>query len=325
MQRLNFSDIFQSRDTHKKVIKFGLALFLAMELFIYIGAANHTGKESWVNIYDSQGEKIYETPGTGLTKYEIHIFERSFGSLEQYRIRTETRNKEFPFRAWLAIAVGAPIGLALLIMYLLRAYLTFLGDDKTRDGDWNPTETNGPSHRAAARWFGWSRISIFHLGGFLIVCVLAVWLVPDYIADAAGGLLETILRFKWFFLSICAFLASLVVWVIYLRYRMSQRMMDRQMDLEKFRMEKQMMVEMQKLQTRALPQTTAREYGEPFNSSANDLSQKITDGILPGTVDDNNSTVRENSEEKMETAEAEGFADNPDRNGIWHFLKRKSG
>ncbi len=330
MQRLNFSDIFQSRDTHKKIITVGLALLLAMELFIYIGAANRTGKESWVNIYDSQGDKIYETPGTGLTKYEIHLFERSFGPLDQYRIRTETRNKEFPIRAWLAVAVGAPIGLTLMIIYLLRAYLTFLGGDDTRGNALNTDEKPGSSHGTADRfdrWFRWSHLSIFHLGAFLIVCVLVVWLVPDYVADAAGGLLATVVEFKWFFLGVCVFFASLVVWVILLRYRMSQRMMDRQMDLEKFRMEKQTMLEMKKLQTMALPESIAIEYTAPANDAENERAQTLNGEIDRGTPD-NDSRIRENrenSERDMESAEEDFFREHPEKRSIWSFMRRKSG
>ena len=50
-------------------------------------------------------------------------------------------------------------------------------------------------------------------------------------------------KYKWFFLGVFVFLASLFVWIIYLKYKISERMMDRQLDLEKFRVEKQLLLE----------------------------------------------------------------------------------
>ena len=45
-----------------------------MELIKYLVANAHTGEESWVEIYDSKGDKIYETEGNVLTRYEKLVF-----------------------------------------------------------------------------------------------------------------------------------------------------------------------------------------------------------------------------------------------------------
>ena len=99
---------------------------------------------------------------------------------------------------------------------------------------------------------------------------MAIWLVPNYVADIARSALSLIIQYKWFFLGVFVFFASLFVWIIYLKYKISEKMMDRQMDLEKFKIEKRLLLEQE---TRlALPdpasQTKAKAIAGPGNSGA---------------------------------------------------------
>ena len=52
----------------------------------------------------------------------------------------------------------------------------------------------------------------------------------------------TVVReFRWLLPGLVIFLGLLTVWVIYLRYRLSKQMMKNQFDLEKYRMEQQLL------------------------------------------------------------------------------------
>jgi hypothetical protein len=240
-QKLRFSDIFEDKESHKTILKIGIMLLLSMEMIIYLVANSHSGSEPWVNIYDSKGQRIYEAEGNVLTPYEKLVFQETYGPLNNYQVRIETRSTPFPFRAWLAVAVGAPIGFMLLLTYLVRAYLSFVEGEQEEDtNNFEFLKDNSGKFRP---WSNWQRLSLFHFGFLILVGVLSFWLVPDFVADITSRAISLIAKYKWFFLGVFVFSASLLIWVIYLKYKIAERMMDRQMDLEKFRVEKQLLLE----------------------------------------------------------------------------------
>ena len=240
-QKLKLSDIFEDKESHKSILKIAIVMLLSLEAIIYFVAAAHSGTDSWVDIYNTKNQKIFETKGKVLTSYEKLVFEKTYGPLSNYRVRVEARTTPFPFRAWLAVAVGVPIGFMLLLTYLVRAYLSFVGgvEEEHRNDAASLEDKSG----RFGRWFGWRRLSLFHFGFFILVCVLALWLVPDFVAGVTREAVSLIVKYKWFFLGVFVFFAFLLTWIIYLKYKMSERMMDRQMDLEKFRVEKQLLLE----------------------------------------------------------------------------------
>jgi hypothetical protein len=242
-QKIQFSDLFEDKEIHRTILKAGLWFLLMLELVIFLWAAFHSGVKSTVAVYDANNNKIYQTEGAVMTTYERRIFESSYGPLSNYQIKVESRSVPFPFRAWLAVAVGAPIGVVLLLNYLVRAYLTFLGGEEPEKSSESETQ-NGPlGGQGLHPRFALRRLSVFSLGMLVVVCLSLIWLVPDFMAAVARVILAFVLQFKWFFLGLTVFAASLVVWIIYLRYKIQGKMMEHQVDLEKFRVEKQLLLE----------------------------------------------------------------------------------
>ncbi|MEJ2731448.1 MAG: hypothetical protein P8185_23555 [Deltaproteobacteria bacterium] len=261
-QKLKLSDIFDDKESHKTILKIGIVMVLSIELIIYLVANFRSGTHSYLEIFDSKGNKVYETKGNVLTTYEKLIFQNTYGPLSNYRIRVVNRNIPFPFRAWLAVAVGVPIGFMLLLTYLVRAYLSFVaGGEEQNTNDLESLNEDGGRFR---HLFSWRRLSLFHFGFFVLVCVLTIWLVPNYVAEIARGAISLIVKYKWFFSGVFVFLASLLVWIIYLKYKISERMMDRRMDLEKFKVEKQLLLE--KERRLALPDAAFEVKAKPGNA-----------------------------------------------------------
>lgn len=280
-QKLRLSDIFEDKQSHKFILKIGIFMFLSMEVIIYLVANAHSGTESWVEIFNSKGEMVYETQGNVLTTYEKLVFQNTYGPLSNFNVRVKTRTSPFPFRAWLAVAVGVPIGFMLLLTYLVRAYLSFVSGEEEKD--MQDSESLADSSRFG-QLFSWRRLSLFHFGFFILICVLALWLVPNYVADIAAGAVSLVAKYKWFFLGVFVFLASLFVWIIYLKYKISEKMMDRQMDLEKFKVEKQLLLEQESRLALPAAGTTPVEKAEPHNDSAEDGTgseegEALTDGV----------------------------------------------
>ena len=264
-QKLRLSDIFEDKKSHKTILQIGIAMFLSMELIIYLVANAQSGTQQWVEVFNSKGEMVYETQGNVLTTYEKLVFQNTYGPLRNFNVRVKTRTTPFPFRAWLAIAVGGPIGFMLLLTYLVRTYLSFVSGEEEETA--HESASLDKSSDRFGRLFQWRRLSLFHLGFFIVVCVLALWLVPNYVADIARGVVSLIVQYKWFFLGVFAFFASLIVWIIYLKYKISQKMMDRQMDFEKFKVEKQLLLAQE---TRLALPGAASEKTESRNDSAED-------------------------------------------------------
>lgn len=229
-------DIFEGKYYQKIVLTVGIVVMLVLELLIYMAAAGHSGQKSRVIITDSNGEKVFESPGNTLTSYERLTFENTFGPLDNYRLHIQTDVLPFPFRAWLTAAIGVPIGLVLLMAFLVRAYLSLLYGEEESD----LKETLSGTDRLRSTFQFFHRISVFHIGFLAVLAVLLIWMVPNFLGDFFKISMATVHEFKWFFLGVAIFLGFLVMWVIYLRYNLSKKMLENQFDLEKFRVERQL-------------------------------------------------------------------------------------
>ena len=145
--------IFEGKRHQKIVLTASILLFLLLELVIYLAAASQAGEKSRVLITDSNGAKVYETPGAVLTSYEKLVFENNFGPLNKYQVHVETTSMAFPFRAWLSSAVGIPVGLILLVAFIVRSYLSLLYGDKTASRTKNPRQRRREKNAAWVRSF----------------------------------------------------------------------------------------------------------------------------------------------------------------------------
>ena len=73
------------------------------------------------------------------------------------------------------------------------------------------------------------------------------------------GSMTAIREYKWFFLGTAIFLALLITWIIYLRYKLSRQMLENQLDLEKFRVERQLLVQQEPAHLLPSPMNEAQE------------------------------------------------------------------
>ncbi len=233
-------DLFEGKQAQKFILAVSVITILVLELLIYLAAAGQAGEKSRVIITNSQGLKVYETQGTALTSYERINFEKNYGPLSRYRVHIRTERIPFPFRAWLAAAIGIPVGLILLLAFAVKAFLALLyGSDERKDED-PLSATDG---RVGTLFSFLNRISIFHIGFLLTVGVILFWLVPNFLGQFARISLSTVREYKWFFVGVFVFFAVLLVWVIYLRYRLSKKMLENQLDLEKYRVEQHLLMQ----------------------------------------------------------------------------------
>ena len=259
--KLRLLELFDGKRYQKAILAVSVIGFLVLELVIYLAAAGQAGQKSRVLILDSNGSKMYETVGAALTSYEKLVFETNYGPLQNYKVHVETEILPFPFRAWLSGAVGIPVGLVLLVSFVVRVYLSLLyGEEKDE-------KENGEVRIDGQNRFGsllrlFQNVSIFHIGFFVLIAVLLLWLVPNFIGDFVTVSMTAIKEYKWFFLGASIVLAAIVAWIIHLRYKLSKQMLDNQLELEKFRLEKQFLLQQPDAALRMLP-NSMNEVHEP--------------------------------------------------------------
>jgi hypothetical protein len=232
---IHLCEIFEDTRYSKLVLAVGVILLLVLELTIYIAVSGQSGLNSRVVITDESGSKLYESTGSTLTPYEKMVFENNFGPLLNYKTHVESEVLPFPYRSWILLAIGIPMGLILLLFFLVRVWLILLNGDHT-DKSAGPLPTEGKaglqSFLSASR-----HISILHVGFVIVLVVLSFWLIPSLLSDAVKSCFAAVREYQFFFLGFSVFVCAFLTWVVYLRYKLSKRMLDNQMEIEKYRIQ----------------------------------------------------------------------------------------
>jgi len=128
------------RENRTLFIIIAVVLFL-VELEIFALAGMKSGRKSWLQVIDANGNVIHETDGRNLSDFNKYYFEKTFGPFEQYHFKLATKHFPFPFRAWFVAAVGIPVGAILLFAFAVKTYLSFFYNEKN-SGEYDQKETN---------------------------------------------------------------------------------------------------------------------------------------------------------------------------------------
>lgn len=232
MSKKNLMAIVREHRTLFIVIAVGLFL---IELEIFAIAAMKSGNQSVIQVQNPAGEVIYESDGNNLSQFDKYYFEQNFGPLDQYQLRLVSRQVPFPFRAWFVAAFGLPVGGILLFAFIVRAYLSlFFPDQVARASTGAALEGGSRLERFLLRV---SRYNIFIIGFLMLMGILAYWVVPNVIVYMGRLSIETMIRYKWFFIAAAVISLGLLIWVIYLRYLLARKSIESQTELEKHRLE----------------------------------------------------------------------------------------
>jgi hypothetical protein len=236
IQTTNMTDFYRENKT--LLIAIAVGLFL-LELEIFAVAAMKSGRDAWLQVLDDRGNVIHETDGGNLSSFDKYYFEKTFGPFDQYEVKLVSRDKPFPFRAWVAAAVGVPIGVVLLFGFFVKAYRTLFPDTGPvgASGGNDRAETESRLDKAVAQV---SRLNIFVIGFVVLCVVVGYWVVPNVLAYLGQAGLETLTAYKWVFLPLGAVFAGVVIWIIYLRYLLAKKAIDSQTELSKYRLRLEM-------------------------------------------------------------------------------------
>lgn len=226
---------------NNKELLFLIAFFLfVLEFVIFINAFMQTGDHSKIQVLNNRDEVVYESDEKKLYQFDRYYFEKNFGPLENYRKRRLNIDNPFPFRGWMISSIGIPIGFMLVLGFIFKAWAVFFKGEKPvyennyRNGT---NEKTKPSSRLEQIIEMVSAMNIFVLGFFVIAALFLYWVLPDMVMFISRIGLETIIRFKWFFIGVFLTIAVLFSWFIYLRYLLAKKAIESRAEIEKIKLQ----------------------------------------------------------------------------------------
>lgn len=234
MKTTRISNLIQENKTLFIIIIVGLFL---LELEIFALAAMKSGRKSWLQVVDASGNVIHETSGRHLSEFNKYYFEKTFGPLENYQVRLETREVPFPFRAWFVAAIGIPVGAMLLFGFVVKAYTAiFHGNELQKEVSPSSAGAPGYESRVESILYRISRMNIFIIGFLIFVGVISYWIIPNMITFIGRTGIEAIIRFKWVFITSGAVVVGVGIWIVYLRYLLAKKSIESHTEIEKHRL-----------------------------------------------------------------------------------------
>ncbi len=235
MSDQTISEFVKKNKTILIIIMIGLLL---VELEIFALATMKSGRKSWLQIMDSNGEVIHETDGNNLSEFNRYYFERTFGPLKNYEVRLKIQEKPFPFRAWFVATLGVPVGAVLLFGFIFKSYLSlFRKEDAIYHFDSEIGSTSNNESKIDIVLNRISRMNIFITGGIVFTVVISYWIVPDTINYIGKVGIDTVAKFKWFLILITVLVTSVGMWIIYLRYRLAKTSIESRVKIEKYKLQ----------------------------------------------------------------------------------------
>lgn len=227
------SNLIQENKTLFIIIIVGLFL---LELEIFALAAMKSGRKSWLQVIDANGNVIHETSGKNLSEFNKYYFEKTFGPFENYEVQLQTRENPFPFRAWFVAAIGIPVGAMLLFGFVVKAYAAIFHGSELSGDESRPACEPGLENKLESILYRISRMNIFIIGFLIFVGVISYWIIPNMITYLGRAGIDVIIRFKWVFIGLAAVVVSIGLWIVYLRYLLARKSIESQTEIEKHRL-----------------------------------------------------------------------------------------
>ena len=219
---------FKDRDSVLKMV--GLSVCV-LELIIFL----------LTMVYQQDEVKRVETPITreiaqeymkhpeALKENERITYNSYASTANQTYFLVKNIDKEvpFPWKAWILISVGAPIGIAFLVLLFSKAYFQTVVQEESQ-----PAENQGKFVSAL------NRLSQINSIWFMLVSIIAiflVWYIPEIVKYAGAVTTAWLAQYWWIPVILLCIVVSIVLFWMYLQYRLKTKAMNMEMELAKFK------------------------------------------------------------------------------------------
>ncbi len=138
----------------------------------------------------------------------------------------ETVVHPFPWKGWILISIGAPIGIFFLVILITKAYFQAVETDFKEDDE------SGNQWISALNRL--SKINVIWFMLILVCTLFLVWYIPEVVKFAGNVTTAWLTKFWWIPTLLFAIVFLAIVWWIYLQYRLKVNVMH--MEMEKFKL-----------------------------------------------------------------------------------------
>jgi hypothetical protein len=171
--------------------------------------------------YMNHPEKLKENERVAYNSYS------SAGNQTYFLVKNSEKVVPFPWKAWILISVGAPIGIAFLVLLFSKAYF------QTIDHEENKSSENQGKIVSAL-----NRLGQINSIWFMLVCIIAiflVWYIPEIVKYTGEVTTTWLARYWWIPVILLCIVVSIVLFWIYLQYKLKSKAMKMEMELAKFK------------------------------------------------------------------------------------------
>ena len=141
-------------------------------------------------------------------------------------ISDETIVHQFPWKGWILISIGAPIGLFFLVTLITKAYFQAVEPEFKED------EENANQWISALNRL--SKINVIWFMLLLVCALFLVWYIPEVVKFAGNVTSAWLAKFWWIPTALFSIVFLIIIWWIYLQYRLKVNVM--RMEMEKFKL-----------------------------------------------------------------------------------------
>jgi hypothetical protein len=215
-----------------KILRLIAASIVILELFIFactivyqLNEKNHIETpitEEMARLYIDHPEKLKANE-----RIAVSTRNSMYNNQQIYLlISDEIIVKTFPWKGWILISIGAPIGIFFLVTLITKAYFQAIEPDFKSDD-----ENASPWISALNRL---SKINVIWFMLLLVCALFLVWYIPEVIKFAGSVTTAWLAKFWWIPTLLFAIVFLTLIWWIYLQYKLKINVMH--MEMEKFKL-----------------------------------------------------------------------------------------
>ncbi len=149
------------------------------------------------------------------------------GDQAYFLVKNIEREIPFPWKAWILISVGAPIGIAFLVLLLSKAYFQTVDREEIK-----ASENQGKFVSALNRL---GQINSIWLMLVSVIAIFLVWYIPEIVKYAGKVTTTWLAQYWWIPVILLSIVVSIVIFWMYLQYKLKSKAMNMEMELAKFK------------------------------------------------------------------------------------------
>lgn len=200
-----------------------LELFIAVCTFFY---QQDTQNRTQIPISDEMA-RVYIDHPEKLKDNEQLAVSRHSTNQKYMLITNEIVRRDFPWKGWILLSIGAPITLAFLIVLVAKAYCHVAEIDEAENEEVENKWVRGLNTL--------NKINITWVMLIMIGAVFSFWYIPEILKYAGHFLLSWLNQYWWIPVVVFVLLFLIVIFWVFLQFRLKLKAMEMSMEIEKLK------------------------------------------------------------------------------------------